>query len=90
MIMNDEEFANSLDDEQKQYLCSEALKHAATGINAGYYLKDTIASGNVTSGVDVTIATANAAIAIKLFDIGEIDNPFKETLEDILEFTQFL
>lgn len=90
MIMSTEEFANSLNEEQKQYLLEHALMHTAIAVNAGYDLKDTIANGKVTSGTDATIASGNAAVANKLFYIGQLDNPFKDTLEEILNFTQFL
>ena len=89
-IIDESTFAKTLTNEQKTFLMNEIQEHTVIATKIGFHLKSVIANGETVSGYDVSIAETNAAIASRLCDICEIQNPFQDVLDEIMEFTEKL
>lgn len=89
-ITDEATFAKTLTNEQTKFLMDIIADHSVIAIKIGFHLKTVIANGDNVSGYDVSIAETNAAIASRLCEIGGIQNPFQEILDEIIELSEKL
>ena len=84
-IMDVSTFAESLTDEQRLFLMDIVAEHSIIAIKQGFQLKTAIADDENSSGSDVVAASINAAIANRLCEICDVENTFKDILDEIIE-----
>ena len=89
-IMDASTFADSLTDEQRIFLIDIIAEHSIIAIKQGFRLKTVIADDENVSGSDVIAASINAAITNRLCEICDVENVFKDILDEIIELAEDL